>query len=309
MIFEGDKSVIDAIKEKKRLMDAGEEHDHIKPLLFVDGGLMKGAYGVGGELALEELGYTDVFDNIVGISSGAPSAAYFVSGTVGLGASLIWEECCDKKFLNVWRFWNQVNTDYFISALRKGGKKALDSDKVFSARTTLHIGVANFKNGEPKLIQPKTSDELYKSIQASILMPNVSNDKVHFDDIRYVDGGFTKPHVLELVFENIEATHILVMTNQNHLDQFVPSLPWLERFLNHTLFRLRMPKALRFAAHERWRERVKAIEKMKKNHMVPSALVWGDRSIRSMEQDPEVVKRVIEKSRLWWHDLFVNEDE
>ena len=87
MIFEGDSSVIEAIKEKKRLRDSGQPHAHIKPMLFIDGGLMKGAYGVGAGLAMEELGYFDVFTSAVGVSSGAPSAAYFIAGDTKRGAS------------------------------------------------------------------------------------------------------------------------------------------------------------------------------------------------------------------------------
>jgi predicted patatin/cPLA2 family phospholipase len=307
MIFEGDRGVISAIKEKKRLMEAGVEHGHIKPLLVIDGGLMKGAYGVGAALAIEELGLTDAFDNVVGISSGAPTAAYFVSGDVSSGSSVIWKYCCSKEFLNMWRFWNQVDTDYFMSALKDSTKYGLQTDKILSARPKLHIGVANFETGKPSLFQPTTESGLFNSIQASILMPNVSNDIVHIDDIRYVDGGFTNPHVLTCVLDQIEVTHMLMITNQNHIDQLIPDLPWLERFLNHTLFRRRMPKLLRFAAHERWRTRTVAIEKIKKNTSIACALVWGNRSIKSMERDADKVQRVVEASRKWWMELLIDE--
>ena len=72
MIFEGDKSVIAVIKEKKRLMEEGEPHEHLRPLLFIDGGLMKGAYGIGASLALEELGLDHVFSYVV------PNGAYYI---------------------------------------------------------------------------------------------------------------------------------------------------------------------------------------------------------------------------------------
>ena len=304
MIFEGDKGVIGAIKEKKRLMDAGLSHEHIKPVLIIDGGLMKGAYGVGGALALEELGYTEVFDNVVGISSGAPSAAYFTIGEVNVGSAVLWERCCSKKFLNMWRFWNQVNTDYFMSALREEGGSGLKAQKVLEARTKIYFGVANFQTGEPKLIHPTSTGELFTALQASILMPNVSKDIIHLDNIRYADGGFTKPHVLELVRSEMDFTHLLMITNQDHIEEIIPNLPLLERFLNHTLFRWRMPHALRFAAHERWKERMKAVARMKEQTDVSCALVWGDRSIRSMERDQQVVKEVVEKSRLWWRKLL-----
>jgi hypothetical protein len=53
MIFEGEHSVIKAIREKKRLIEAGLPHEHIRPLMLQVGGLMRGVYGAGGALALE----------------------------------------------------------------------------------------------------------------------------------------------------------------------------------------------------------------------------------------------------------------
>ncbi|MFT7507190.1 MAG: putative patatin/cPLA2 family phospholipase [Acidimicrobiales bacterium] len=301
MIFEGNKSVIDAIKEKKRLMDVGEDHEHIKPLLIVDGGLMKGAYGVGASLFLEEAGFNQAFTNVVGISSGAPSAAYFLAGDVQKGSSLIYEVCCSRRFLNMWRFWNQVDTKYFVSVLKGSTGKGINIEKVFQNASNLYIGVADYKTGEPELLTPRNGEELLRTIQASILMPNVSSDIVTFNDIRYVDGGFTRPHILRKAVDEIDATHVLVITNQ---DQTVTTIPKLERFLNNTLFRWRMPKALRFAAHERRKERMKAVEEMKENNDQQYALIWGDHSIRSMERDSIKVQEVVQKSRLWWKELF-----
>lgn len=301
MIFEGSTSVIDALKEKKKLHTEGKNHDHIKPLLIIDGGLMKGTYGVGATLAMEELGMSDMFTAVVGISSGAPSAAYFISHDVAEGASIIYEICCSRRFLNMWRFWNQVNTGYFIDALKGSTGKGINVQKVFASPSNLHIGVADFNTGEPMLLRPKNEDELFRAINASVLMPNVSTDVVTFNDIRYVDGGFTRPHILRNAIEEIDATHVLVLTNQ---DKTVTTIPLLERFFNHTVYRWRMPKALRFAAHERRRERMKVLDDMEANYHLPYALVWGDHSIRSMERDSIKVAEVIEKSRTWWHELL-----
>lgn len=301
MILEGDISVIAAIKEKKRLMDEGQPHEHIKPMCFIDGGLMKGAYGAGAVVALEEKGFTKVFDNVVGVSSGAPVAAYFVAGETKVGVNIYYDEACRRKFINPWRFWNQVDTFYFSAVMRGVTGKAIDTEKVLSSNTNLHIAVADFETGRPELLKPKTGEELLTAIQASILMPNVSTDKVKFNDIRYVDGGFTRPHALKKALEEIEATHILVITNQ---DKTVTTIPRLERFLNHTIFRYRMPKPLRFAAHERKRERMRVVEEMENGYHKPYALIWGDHSIKSMERDPKVVESVIERSKEWWLKLI-----
>ena len=301
MILEGDNSVIDAIKEKKRLMDAGEDSDHIRLLLVMDGGLMKGAYTVGTGLAFEELGYTQVFSNIVGVSSGAPMAAYLIADQTKETASMLWEELSSRKFINMWRIWNQVNTFYAAAVLRGVTGRGIDTDKVFASDTNIYIGVANFETGKPKLIQPKTGEELLQAIQASILMPNVSSDIVKFNDIRYADGGFTKPHVLRLAMDEIDATHVLILTNQ---DQTVSTIPLFERVLNHTLYRWRMPAPLRFAAHERRKERHKVLDDMEKNYKKPYALIWGNHSILSMERDGKKVERVVEASRKWWIELL-----
>lgn len=305
MIFEGDTGVIAAIKEKKQLMESGAEHAHIRPLLFIDGGLMKGVYGAGAVLALEELGYTDVFDDVVGVSSGAPTAGYFLAHQARLGVTLYSEEACDRKFINPWRLWNQVDTFYFAGALRGVTNKGLQASRVLASRSTIYIAVADFKTGAPELLNPTTDEELFTAIQASVLMPNISSDVVKFKDIRYVDGGFTRPHALKKALEEIDATHVLVIANQN---KTITTLPKLERFLNNTLYRHRMPKLLRFAAHERKRERMKVVAEMENGLHIPYALIWGDHSITSMERKPDVVKKVIEKSRAWWLALMNDED-
>ncbi|MCU0678585.1 MAG: hypothetical protein MUF19_03320 [Candidatus Pacebacteria bacterium] len=301
MIFEGDRSVIEALKEKKRLNEANQPHNHIKIMLFVDGGLMKGAYGAGAGLALEQLGYNDYFSSIVGVSSGAPSAAYFVAKQTAVGVSLLWEECCSRKFINMWRYWNQVDTNFFISAIQEDADKGIHVENVLASPTKLYIAVSDFGTGEPHLLQPRTGPELFTAIQASILMPNVSTDVVKFKDIRYVDGGFTRPHALRRAIDEIEATHVLVITNQ---DKAMVTIPWLERFLNHTLYRWRMPAPLRFAAHERKRERMKALAYMSEHYHIPYALVWGNHAITSMERNPQRVQSVVEQSRRWWHELL-----
>jgi hypothetical protein len=132
-------------------------------------------------------------------------------------------------------------------------------------------------------------------------MPNVSSDIVTVKDVRYADGGFTKPHALVPVLDKIDMTHLLIMTNQ---DQGVTTLPRLERWLNHTVYRWRMPKPLRFAAHERRRERMKVLDQLAAEQTVPYAVVWGNNSIRSMERDATKVRTVMELSRRWWHKIL-----
>jgi len=177
MLIEGDASVIDAIKTKKKLLDAGEDSSHINILCVVDGGLMKGAYSTGVGIAFEELGYTNVFDTVVGVSSGAPSAAYFVAGEVWKGSSLIYEECCSRELVNWQRFWSPLNTSVIIDAMRTG-RKRLTWDSVKNSNTKLLIGVAKCEDGSPLLIHSNNLSLLLDSIDASISMPTLTTSKI-----------------------------------------------------------------------------------------------------------------------------------
>lgn len=301
MIFEGDKSVIQALKQKKKLIAAGQPHEHIKILLFVDGGLMKGAYAIGAGLVLEELGYNHCFSSIIGVSSGAPSVAYFISKETYRGASLLWEECCSRQFINIWRFWNQEDTNFLMNVL-KYGKRQLHTDKIFTAPVDLYIAVTNYQTGKPHLIQPRTDAELFAAIQASLLMPNISADVVRHEGERYVDGGCCRPHALQLAIDEIEATHVLVLTCQ---DKHTAKLSKIERFLGETVFRRRMPKPLRTAAYARRLARLEAIAHIQNNkHRIPAAFIWGDGSIGGAERNPKKITTVVERSRQWWQELL-----
>lgn len=301
MILEGDTSVVSAIKEKKRLMDAGETHDHLKILCICDGGLIKGAYSVGVGIALEELGYTNVFTSLVGVSSGAVSVAYFLGGNTYQGGTLIYGECCSKRFFNPWQFWAPVDTNYIIDVLRGVTNKPLELQKIFSSPTKLFIGVSDFDTAKPKLIQPSTEAELLTSIQASMLLPSVARQKVFLNGKRYFDGGVAYPHIIQEAVNSIDFTHVLILTSQNYKEEKVSKF---EMLICSTVFRHRISKRGLFAFNNRRRARREALDTLSKNSNVSTLLVWGDGSIGGTERNSEKVKGVVERSRKWWLEIM-----
>ncbi|MEK7462556.1 MAG: patatin-like phospholipase family protein [Patescibacteria group bacterium] len=301
MILEGDRSVVSAIKEKKRLLDAGAPHEQLKILMICDGGLIKGAYTVGVGLALEELGYTDVFNDVVGISSGAPSAAYFLGGNIYQGGTLIYDECCSKRFLNRWRFWAPVDTNYIVDVLKGVTNKPLCLNKIFNSASRLHIGVSDFSTARPLLIQPTSETELLESIRASILLPSVARGKVFINGHRYFDGGVAYPHIISEAIKKIDFTHVLVLTSQNYQEETVP---WFESLICSTIFRHRISRRGLFAFNNRRRARREALEKLTNNMDVRALVVWGDGSIGGTERNSEKVKAVVERSKAWWLEVM-----
>lgn len=304
MIFEGEHSVIQAIREKRRLMETGQSHEHIRILCIQGGGLMRGAYGVGAAIALEEMGYTKSFTSLVGISSGAPTVAHFAAGSIKKAASLLVEDCCDPKFVNPWRFWNQVNSKLFIDIVRNHEHKKIDVEKVLNNPTEVYFGVAEYATALPHLIRPKNVDQFFKSMHASINMQNVSPYKVIIDGVHYADGGFSNPHVITEAMRILNPTHVLIITNN---DRIFSPISKMERLLNRTIFRLRLNGILAQAINTRREARDIAIaEAMESDADV--AVIWGDGSIDGMEKNADKIKSTIEASRMWWHSLFTLEE-
>lgn len=300
MIFEGDHSVIKAIIEKKRLMDAGKPHDHIRPLMIQGGGLMQGVYGAGAALALKELGYTNVFTSLVGVSSGAPTIAYFAAGNVEDGIAVLKEDCGDKRFMNPWRFWNQVDTQHFIDILRHDERKKIDVEQMFKHPAKIYFGVSRYETAMPELIHPTNEEELFSHMHASINMRNVSKHKIVIDGVHYADGGFTKPHIIGHAVKEVDATHVLIITNNTRHYNPITNM---ERVLNRTIIRMRLNGAIAQAIRARLKERDKAVAEAMESPK-PVAAVWGNGAISSVETNPDKIANTIEASRTWWHGLI-----
>jgi len=301
MILEGDRSVIEAIKEKKRLLDIGAKVEHIRPILIMDGGLMKGVYGVGAALAMDELSIFGVFNAAVGVSSGAPTLAYALAGSVKIGSTILYEESCSKNFLSFWRWRNPLNIYFFRQIMEGLTGKLLVSEAVVSSKVPFYIGLSKYSSAQPFLLKPENSEELYSGIQASIAMPGAVSDVITIRGIRYVDGASTQPHVLQHSCEQFDATHILVITNQ---DKTTGDILWWDKLLSQTLFRFRMGTILRRVTINRRKIRHAWVDSVLVNPATPICFIWGNGSVGSFERDSQKIKDTIESSRVWWRELL-----
>ncbi len=301
MLLEGDIKVLDILKQKKQLKEHNQVHDHIRPLLIIDGGLMKGVYGAGAALAIGELGYKDIFTNFAGVSSGAATLAYLLSGNGEVGKRIFYEDCCSREFVNFWRFWNIAEPTVFEQALRGETGKGLNVEEVLRYKDAFFIGLAEHATGRPKLLNPQNADMLYAALRATISMPGSTRTKTYIDGVRYSDGASTFPLAVERMIYDIDSTHILFITNQ---DKHTKKIPPLENFINNTIFRHRMPRPLRVAASLRWETRHALVQRVWQEQPKPILFVWGDGSIQSFEQNPDKVKSMIDRSYNWWKDIL-----
>ena len=301
MILEGNVGVIDAIKEKKRLMDAGLEHEHIKPMLICGGGCMKGSYAWGAALALSDLGYQNCFHTVAGISVGALTTAYFLSGNIREVESLPYAESVSRDFFNVWRPFNILNTAYMRSVVEGKPGRSLLTGNIFSHQTKLVIALSRYKTATPYLLSPEEPEELYEGLRATISMAGAVSDPAVIDGERYLDGATTYPYVRTALYNLPEVTHILDITNQ---DQDMKPYNYIEAFLLETFYRPVTTQVVRYAANQRRKQRKEFLEHIVKEQPKPICLAWGNHSIGSLEAKRDKMKKVVDDTRAYWHQLL-----
>ncbi len=288
MFFEGDVGVLHSLLQKKALLATHDRRAaNIRPLLLILGGTMRGVYGGGQVCALQAHGLTESFDVVVGISTGAPTAAYFLARQSALGTSIYHEECTTKRFMSL--HWPPIRTDYLAELFRgREGVKRLDQDAIRASRSRFYIAATCAESGEGVLFDAKTvRPDIVQAVQASIAIPGFSGAPVAVGQRRYLDGGGAFPFPLRHVIERFNPTDVLVLTNEPLPNRNVVAR-WAQRKLDEVRYLLAAtgkPAAVRdafFTAKSRFLEEAGWIQKTRPPGV---AVIWVDNPISSFERN------------------------
>ncbi|PYS41252.1 MAG: hypothetical protein DMG14_07890 [Acidobacteria bacterium] len=187
-------STIALLKERARALKHGREApDRRKVGLIVEGGAMRGVISCAALLALEELGMTDVFDEVYGASAGAVNAAYFLAGQAAYATSLYYQKINNTRILR--RLWHRklVDIDDLFNSVI-AGERPLRIDKVLASRSRLFITIADASTGEAFMSVAQLSDTpLLTLLKASAAMPLLYNSLVNVDGRDCFDGALINP--------------------------------------------------------------------------------------------------------------------
>lgn len=299
MFFDGNsEELLSVLREKKQCITEGRPHDHIRPLLVICGGVLKGAYGGGAVSALHEEGFSEVFDWVVGSSTGAPTACYFLSGQPWLGTSIYWEECCTRKFMDKRRFITPCDTEYISQVFRGLTGKGLDVEKVLQHRSKLLLAVTNYSTARQSFVTPKNSNELFSALHSSIAIPGATKAKSYINGERHVDGSYSNPMPVRLLIGRLQPTHVLVLSNRER--KFSDATPFIEVAFNATMWRARMSPAVRRAAKLRRALLARQLHWAVTKSPVPTVVMWGDGSVGSLTQNSSLLQKVCQQSKDWW---------
>ena len=221
--LEGTTQVFERLFDKKHLLENGDEaHKNIRPLLIVMHGSMSGVYGGAQVTALYEHGLNQVFDTVIGVSTGAPTVAYFLSGQPALGTSIYYEELVDNNFISLFRGLRGesiIDMDFLCDVFRGGfGNKKLNIAGIRASRTKMLIASTKYDTGEGVLFDASRYEDVVELLKASSAQPILYKGDVVIDGIKYVDGGIGLPFPDHEIIESINPTDILVLTNRHSVE-------------------------------------------------------------------------------------------
>ncbi len=203
----GAEAVLDAIQERRRSDARGDDGRRLA--LVVQGGAMRGVYSIGALVALEQLGLTDVFDEVHASSSGALNAAYFLAGQAAYGQIVYYRYANTRTFINPLRLRKIVDLDYLFDRVL-GELRPLDVDRVLASRSRFLVTLMERRSGRQFQVDVgDVSAPLMQVLKASCAMPLLYNRPVRIDGRDCLDGSFPNGIPIREALAD-GATHILV---------------------------------------------------------------------------------------------------
>jgi predicted patatin/cPLA2 family phospholipase len=216
------------LKDRARRLKQGRElRDGRKVGLVVEGGAMRGVISCASLMALEDLGLTEVFDEVYGASAGAVNAAYFLAGQAAYATTIYYQKINNTRFIR--RFWHRkiVNIDDLFDCIIKS-ERPLRVDKVMASRSHLFITIADACTGEAFLANAQGSQTpLLTLLKASTAMPLLYNGLVTVDGRDCFDGGLINPLPILEAIESGCTDLLVLLTRPASFRDCVPS--WLEQ--------------------------------------------------------------------------------
>lgn len=217
MVLRHDSKLVQNLLLKSELLRNGDKkHESIRTVLLILSGVNLGAYGAGATIALHLLGLGDVFDVVVGVSTGAAIGGYYLAGEeqMFLGTSIYYTELSGTRFINYGRIRKIINIDLISEVMRRGRTK-MDMEAITRHRSKFFTGVTNAETGNPEWIDTKSATpDVIAAIEASLAMPLGYNPPAAVNQQSYYDGGVSLPCPIREVYEKFQPTDLLVIPNR-----------------------------------------------------------------------------------------------
>lgn len=236
------RKLINNLYLKKKLLETQDQaHQKIKPVLLILSGGMRGVGSGGVMQALHQLGLANVFEVIIGVSTGAPVGAYFLAGPekTSLGTSIYYQDLPSKFIKYLQR--PIVNLDYLENLFRLGRKK-LDVLKVKQHRSDFFVALTKTPSAEGVLLNAKKTPDMVTAIKASTSLPGLLYGKsTTIEGQPFVDGAIANYFPAQQVIEKFKPTDLLIIANRPFRKTINISRSLIEKKLTNFLFKKTPP--------------------------------------------------------------------
>lgn len=234
----------------------GERTDGRRVALVIEGGGMRGVVSAGMTAALEQLGFTNAFDEIHGASAGAFNAAFLIAGQASYLTGLYQHGFGNPTFVSlrrVLRGRSLFNMDYVVNEVWRT-QRPLHTERILESAIALHCTATDVETAEVvDLTDLRDDAEIRTAMLASARLPWLSGAPVRFRGRSLFDA--TLAESVPVHVPRRTATDMLVLQTRPHgiahtpLSNTVGNLTdrYLVKF-NPALVELRRTRSARYDA-------------------------------------------------------------
>lgn len=210
-----DSPILKNILLKKKLLSSKNPlHKKIKIGLIIGGGGMRSAFAGGVLSGLKNLGLSDVFDLVVGVSAGAPIGAYFLSDQAEDGSSIYTKYLARKEFIDPFRLSKIIDIGYMDRVFRK--HIPLDQNKIRKSRSDFYVTVTDVNSAKGELLNMKDKKiDIVDAICASSALPILYNGTVRIKGKDYCDGALGNGVPIEFAVRKGCTDILIVLSNSS----------------------------------------------------------------------------------------------
>ncbi len=195
----------------------GNRSDGHRVALAVEGGGMRAVVSSGMLLALEQLGFGDAFDLVIGTSAGALASAFFVASQATEGSVLFYTDLTTAPFLdkrNALKRRKAIDLDYLLDTASR--RRGLEYSKLRESDIEFWATVCPVEETNPihRLRIEGDNDRIGAILKASAALPVLAGPSRYVDGNAYVDGGLSEQIPWRSAMD-LGATHILVLPSRS----------------------------------------------------------------------------------------------
>ena len=179
--------------------------------LLVEGGGLRGAFSAGVLAELAKPGGPRI-DDVVAVSSAAPTTAYMAAGQVEDGIR-IWENYTHGSQLISPANWLSLSPLMAIDRLVEGFRHTvvLHAERAAASPTRAWVAVTNCHSGEIEYVR-MTATNVFSLLKATMAIPLAYGKVVDVEGTPYVDGGVSNPVPIQHTLSMVRDRAVAILT-------------------------------------------------------------------------------------------------